>query len=164
MGQLGQADSNMDIYSMEDFPRAIPELQGLPNGDRVTKVAAGNGRSAALTAQGNLYVWGSKLSHVPSRLDEAIFDGQRVTQVVLGGEKGMGGVACVTEDGSLWTFGDGGSNLSGRKKGGLFQGDKNKHKGQGNLVPAKVSSLEGFRVVDIFMGGGQHAFARVEIP
>ena len=164
--QLGHSDSNMDIYSMEDFPRLIDmeSLLSVENEEDMqaegqigqatiefTQVAAGNGRSAAVSSDGLLYVWGNRLSHQPRLMSKGLFGGQRVQKVQCGGDAGRAAFLVLTEDGALWTFGDAKSRLLG------MSGLKGKY-----AEPLLVESL-GNRVVDVACGFGQHAMAFVKL-
>lgn len=152
MGQLGHADSFMDIYSMEDLPREISDLSHLPNNDRVVHIAASKGRSLAVTEMGSLYIWGAKLPHVPTLVEAEMFGNMKVINAACGGESGKAAIGVITDDGSLWTFGDSSSKLLGRS------GLSGKQ-----VTPAKVTALDGKRVCEITMGLAQHALAIVEI-
>lgn len=160
-GQLGHADSYIDIYSMEDFPRKI-ESDSLHGEDGISvtgkdgevvhfsQIAAGNGRSAAVTRDGHLFVWGHRFSHRPKLIEKKQFDNLSVAKVVIGGDSSRSVVAAITEDGGLWTFGDSGSKMLGRA------GLKGKH-----VVPERVPAFQGRKVLDVFAGFGQHIFAKV---
>ena len=163
-GQLGHADSFMDMYSMEDFPRKI-ESEGLHGDDGVTtkqdtpheelvfaQVAAGHSRSAAVTDDGHLFVWGARLSHFPKLVDKALFENLEVKKVLIGGDNGKSVIAAITEDGGLWTLGDARSKMLGRA------GLSGKH-----IVPERVPFFKGKNVLDIYTGFGQHIFAKVLI-
>ena len=148
-GQLGLSDSYMDIYSMEDFPRLL-EAEAL-SGSPIKKIAASRGRSAAINCDGELFLWGSKLYHEPTRVDPSSLDYRKVIHVALGGNSRASSISVITEDGALWTFGDGGSRMLGRaarwKK----------------PTPVRVPTFEGKKVLNIFMGPGQHMFALVSV-
>lgn len=165
-GQLGLSDSFIDIYSMEDFPRLIeqdsivdPEDEVPTNAEPVlfTQISAGNGRSAAITTDGQLYVWGSRISHMPKLFDRnvGLFDGMKCKKVSCGGDSGKAVVSVITEDDSLYTFGDASSKMLG------IAGKRGKEP-----IPAKVQSLsaDGRQVVDICNGFGMHSFAFVRVP
>lgn len=149
MGQLGHYDSYIDIYSMEDFPRLIESE--VMQGKFVTQIAAGNGRSAAITADGCLYLWGSRLSHEPVEIDRALFEGHNVVKVACGGDNSRAATAALTADGRLWTFGDSNSLMLGRNVGmtGKYP------------VPQLLDAFNG-QVVDVIAGFGQHMVAFVE--
>lgn len=148
-GALGHADSYIDIYSMEEFPRVL-ESKELAAAGQIVQVGAGRGTSAALTAEGKLFLWGRHLGHVPTLVENALFDGLRVKKVALGGEAGRGVVAVVTEDDGLWTFGDGASKMLG------FPKASGKHPN-----PRRVPGFVGRRILDVFCGPGQHMAALV---
>ena len=74
-GALGHGDSHIDMYSLEEFPRLIesPELT-----DNVVFIAAGSGRSAAVTSDGRLFLWGRNMGHTPAALGNKAFGGLKV--------------------------------------------------------------------------------------
>lgn len=169
LGQLGLSDSFIDIYSMEDFPRLVDQASISPpeeNDDDdapsdespvlFSQIAAGNGRSAAITTDGQLYVWGSRISHMPKLFDRNIglFDGLKCKKVACGGDSGKAVVLVTTEDGALYTFGDASSKMLGL----LNRTGK-------QPLPARVDSMSsnGRQVVDISCGFGSHAFAFVRV-
>lgn len=157
-GQLGHSDSFIDIYSMEDLPRMIDNesILGEDNLDNkpvvFKQIAAGNARSAAITTDGRLYVWGARLSHRPKLVGRDLFDNLAVKKVVVGGDASHSVVAAITEDDELWTLGDAASKMLGRP------GLKGKH-----VLPVRVPGLKGKRVLDIYAGYGKHIFAKVEV-
>jgi len=58
-GQLGCGGGLLvDMYAMENIPQPI---MGMLEGRRVTQIAAGDGHSACITDNGELYIWGMKL-------------------------------------------------------------------------------------------------------
>jgi len=134
---------------MEDFPRSLdlPVLDNHP----IRFISASKGRSAAINSEGELFVWGYKLTHVPTKIDPSVFDNRKVTKVCLGGESRNLSMSVLTEDGALWTFGDASSNMLGRPR----------QSGQ-NPTPMKVKTLDK-KVLDIFMGTGLHMCALVDI-
>lgn len=165
-GQLGHADSYIDIYSMEDFPRLIDaesihsteneedlKAEGLTESIPLTFgfIAAGNARSAAITTDGCLYVWGSRLSHQPKLISKYLFDDKKVVKVACGGDQSNAAFAVITEDDSLWTFGDSSSRLLAVDKVTGKQAE-----------PLLVESLKN-RVVDVVCGSGFHAMAFVKL-
>lgn len=165
-GQLGHADSYIDIYSMENFPRLIDSdsVQGIENENDLreagqwsnacpifTQVAAGNARSAAITTDGLLFVWGSRFSFQPKLIPKRLFNGKRVVKVGCGGDSGRSVIAAITDDGALWTLGDSSSKLLGLK------GVSGKQP-----LPLQVATLDN-KVHDISLGFGQHMVAFVEI-
>ncbi|KAF0697007.1 Aste57867_12281 [Aphanomyces stellatus] len=110
-GQLGVAGAMR--YQRSPVPvLALSELN-------VVQVAAGDYHSAALTASGDVYTWGSGKDgqlglgtnddrNVPRKVSE--LDGIQIVQVACGG----GHTACVAADGTLWVFGRGRSGQLGR--------------------------------------------------
>lgn len=113
-GQLGHSDSYIDIYSMEEFPRAL-ESEELKK-QTVSQVIAGYQRCGALTHEGNLFVWGIKLSHVPAMVNREAMGGMKIIAAGLGGNAGSAVITMLAEDGSLWTIGDRSSRMLGIKQ------------------------------------------------
>lgn len=165
-GQLGHSDSYIDIYSMEDFPRLI-DAESINNGENAealaadgeiptnapifTQVACGSGRSAAVTTDGHLYIWGARVSHQPKLIAKSLFNGHRVVKVACGGDQGKAAFAVITEDDSLWMIGDASSKLLGSS------GLSGKYP-----VPRLVPTLVN-KVVDVSCGFGQHMAAFVKV-
>lgn len=166
-GQLGHSDSYIDIYSMEDFPRLI-DAESINNGENAevlelegesadqsplfAQVSAGSGRSAGVTTQGLVYIWGHRVGHQPKLIPKSLFGGLRATKVMCGGEQGRSVFAVITEDQSLWTIGDGKSRMMGEV--GLVGGKY--------PVPRQIKPLAQ-KVVDISCGLGQHMAAFVSM-
>ncbi len=156
-GQLGHLDSNLDIYSMENLPRAIDadsiagnnSHESGPTMVKFAQVAAGTNRSAAISTDGQLYVWGVRMSNAPKVVNKELLDDLRVIKVACGGDSGHSVIAIITEDGGLWTMGDKGSKMLG------IQDAKN------HPIPKRVEVLKGKRVVDVKCGPGRHMFAFV---
>lgn len=156
MGQLGQPDSSLDIYSMEEFPKLIdtPVTKNV----KVKQIAATKGRSAAITECGHLLIWGSKLSHVPIMFEAKAFDGLKALKVVCGGKPSSHVTAVITEDHKLWTFGDAASGMLGKASGNLLPKAASKQ-----ALPEKVQALADKNVVDVFAGPGQHMMCLVDV-
>lgn len=146
MGQLGAGDSFMDIYSMEDYPRLIDSDS--MQGKVVISVAAGKGRSAAITKDGELFIWGNKLHHEPLKVE--LPEQRKVVNVYCGGSSGRHCIAIITDDGGLWTMGEGASNMIGRID------SKTK-----NPTFERVPGLVGKQVLEVAMGTGNHILALV---
>eukprot|EP01034_Spumella_vulgaris_P025371 gene25371-31823_t len=156
-GQLGHLDSNLDIYSMESLPRAIDADSIASNNShgyvsaaiKFTQVAAGTNRSAAVSADGLLFVWGVRMSNAPKVVDRSLLDNLRVVKVACGGDSGHSVIAVITEDGGLWTMGDKGSKMLG-------------HSGaKSQAIPVRVAAFQGKKVLDVKCGPGRHIFAFV---
>ena len=137
----------MDIYSVEDIPRAI-DSDSL-NDKHIVSISAGKGRSACITADGELYIWGNKLNHEPMQV--LLTDDVRVVKVVCGGRERQHCIAIIMEDGSLWTMGDGESHMLGRREVATK-----------NPTFERVEAFDGKRVIDVQMGLGNHILAIVE--
>eukprot|EP01038_Epipyxis_sp_PR26KG_P007864 gene7864-10673_t len=153
-GQLGHSDSYIDFYSMEDFPREVNRKNF--NNENVVSVSAGNGRSAAITESGILYVWGARVNHIPKLFVPELFNGLKVKKVACGGDSSRSVTAVITEDDGLWLFGDKSSNLLGiaSKDLSMFS---SKYPN-----PFRVPSLIDRKVTDVVCGPGQHMIAFVE--
>lgn len=153
-GQLGHRDSYIDMYSMEGLPRAVDTDEK----DVIfVQVMAGATRSLGVSKAGELFVWGNRLSHFPQMIDPSLFDEQKVLKAVIGGDGSRSAFLIVTEDGRLWSFGDGRSRLLGIKDKSSFTRESQP------LVVPLFDGKHGLRVTDIFAGAGQHAFARVRL-
>ena len=68
----------MDIHSMESFPVLVDAFAGA----RVTQVAAGYDHAAAVTDNGRLYMWGSKLWIEPHEM--TILKDENIVSVACG--------------------------------------------------------------------------------
>lgn len=156
-GQLGMRDSNMDIYSTEAYPRAIDDTLNSKPEHRAVQIAAGEDRSAYVTADGRLYVWGARLTHFPQLVDPSLFNGLRVRKCIIAGQASASIFAVLTEDHQLWTFGDRNSGLLGVPKPKSAIGVNITKQS----TPAPVSAFVGKQVVDVFGGLGTHMAARV---
>ena len=158
-GQLGHADTFIDIYSIEEMPRLIESPDGSElKGQTVCQVAAGNRRCAAVTHEGKLFVWGNRLQHIPTLVDPGSIDNLKVVQVACGGTQSGSCTAFITEDGSLWTMGDGNSRILGWKGAKRTQ-----------TTPVRIGqTTSGWgadkRVVSLAAGLGSHMAAIVEVP
>uniref|UniRef100_A0A0A9VNP3 HECT-type E3 ubiquitin transferase n=2 Tax=Lygus hesperus TaxID=30085 RepID=A0A0A9VNP3_LYGHE len=137
-GQLGHGNK-----SMCDRPCIIEALRG----KNVVDIACGGAHSAAITANGELYTWGKgrygRLGHGDSenqlkpKLIEALL-GYHVFDVACG--SGDAQTLCITEDDSVWSWGDGDYGKLGR--GGS----------DGCKIPLKIESLAGLGVMKVECG------------
>ncbi|XP_041128227.1 E3 ubiquitin-protein ligase HERC2-like isoform X2 [Polyodon spathula] len=126
-----------------DRPRVIESMRGI----EVIDVAAGGAHSACVTATGELYTWGKgrygRLGHGDSEDQlkpkpvEAL-QGHRVVDVACG--SGDAQTLCLTDDDTVWSWGDGDYGKLGR--GGS----------DGCKVPMKMDSLTGVGVVKVECG------------
>ncbi len=122
MGQLGLEDSFIDIYSMEDIPRVISskffasetESKNIIDSSKIIKIAAGWGRSAAITSDGRVYVWGHRVSHIPKLVPMP--NSLRATNIACGGEISKACVLITSEDGNVWSMGFESSHSLGIEK------------------------------------------------
>ncbi|XP_014251481.1 E3 ubiquitin-protein ligase HERC2 isoform X1 [Cimex lectularius] len=137
-GQLGHGNK-MNC----DRPFAIEALHG----KNIVDIACGGAHSAAITANGELYTWGKgrygRLGHGDSenqlkpKLVEALL-GYHVFDVACG--SGDAQTLCITEDDSVWSWGDGDYGKLGR--GGS----------DGCKIPQKIESLAGLGVIKVECG------------
>ena len=154
-GQLGINVTTLDYYSMESTPKAIELSQALRGEKRVVQVAAGDCRSAFITADGKLFLWGTRRSTSPEPLDSALFDGMRVVRVAIGGLGGQSVVACITEDGGLWTLGEPSAMLGNPDK-------VSKVNLANSATPVAVPKFVGTKVLNVYAGLASHVAARAE--
>ncbi|KAH6791329.1 Regulator of chromosome condensation family protein [Perilla frutescens var. frutescens] len=135
-GRLGHGNSS-DLFS----PQPIKALQGL----RIKQIACGDSHCLAVTMEGEVQSWGrnqngqlglgtTEDSLVPRKIKA--FEGISVKMVAAGAEH----TAAVTEDGELYGWGWG-------RYGNLGLGDR-----FDRLVPAKVASVEGEKMVLVACG------------
>ncbi|XP_012936715.1 E3 ubiquitin-protein ligase HERC2 [Aplysia californica] len=126
-----------------DRPRVIESLRG----KEVVDIAAGGAHSACITSNGELYTWGKgrygRLGHGDSedqsrpKVLEAL-KGYRVVDMACG--SGDAQTLCITDDDSVWSWGDGDYGKLGR--GGS----------DGCKVPMKVEALQGLGVIKVECG------------
>ncbi|XP_052829652.1 E3 ubiquitin-protein ligase HERC2 isoform X3 [Octopus bimaculoides] len=126
-----------------DRPRMVEALRG----KEVIDIAAGGAHSACITASGELYTWGKgrygRLGHGDSddqtkpKLVEVLKD-YRVIDVACG--SGDAQTLCITDDDSVWSWGDGDYGKLGR--GGS----------DGCKVPIKIESLQSLGVIKVECG------------
>lgn len=133
-GQLGIKDTMIDMNSLEPYPLALPSnafllpsistsvstnSESLEVPDEPIWISARGKRSLCVTKSGDLYMWGFKLAHYPTKVDRSQFGDLRITKAYLAGEKHWA-VLVVTEDGSLWSMGNPKSMLLGYDAGSSF--------------------------------------------
>ncbi|XP_072258440.1 E3 ubiquitin-protein ligase HERC2 [Pyxicephalus adspersus] len=115
-GRLGHGDT----VSLDE-PKLISALCGKQTGKQVVHIACGSTYSAAITADGELYTWGrgnyGRLGHGSSE-DQTIpmlvtgLKGLKVVDVSCG--SGDAQTLAVTENGQVWSWGDGDYGKLGR--------------------------------------------------
>ncbi|XP_060089857.1 E3 ubiquitin-protein ligase HERC2 isoform X3 [Heteronotia binoei] len=115
-GRLGHGDT----VPLEE-PKMISALSGKQAGKHVIHIACGSTYSAAITAEGELYTWGrgnyGRLGHGSSE-DQTIpmlvtgLKGLKVIDVACG--SGDAQTLAVTENGQVWSWGDGDYGKLGR--------------------------------------------------
>lgn len=150
-GQLGFADTYIDIYSMEEYPRKI-EKESF-GGKKVVHLAANNARSAAVTEDGKLYIWGRKQNHYPTLIatSDEFTDATRVKKIVLGRDDSDRFCGMLLDDNqTLWSYGEYKTNMLGHPAAPST-----------GLSPCKVKALDGHKVVNVAVGVG-HCAAVVE--
>ena len=141
-GRLGHGDRQSQWQ-----PKKIEALAG----KSVIAAAAGERHSLALAADGAVWSWGGgvfgKLGHgdeqhqlLPKKIEALA--GRRVVTVSAGCEHSL----AITDDGALWSWGNG-------ALGRLGHGDQ-----QSQLLPKKVEAFAGRRVVAA-AAGGLHSLA-----
>ena len=135
-GQLGQgATMSLDVYSMEMDPRLIDELEH----EEIVHISAGHSHAAAVTKEGELYMWGMKNHLAPKKFMVAKDPSDNEEPVPLKVAKvacGMNFTMAVTTDGELFSFG--------------------RYKALGHEPtpqPKFVRCLNGSQVHDLFTGG-----------
>ncbi|XP_052190726.1 ultraviolet-B receptor UVR8 isoform X2 [Diospyros lotus] len=135
-GRLGHGNSS-DLFT----PQPIKALQGL----RIKQIACGDSHCLAVTMEGEVHSWGrnqngqlglgtTEDSLLPQKIED--FQGVSVKMVAAGAEH----TAAVTEEGELYSWGWG-------RYGNLGLGDRHDR-----LVPHKVSSVEGEKMVQVACG------------
>ncbi|XP_024133923.1 E3 ubiquitin-protein ligase HERC2 isoform X3 [Oryzias melastigma] len=115
-GRLGHGDAT---YVEE--PTVIAAFSGKQTGKQVIEIACGSTYSAAITADGELYTWGrgnyGRLGHgssedVTTPMLVTALKGQKVVDVSCG--SGDAQTLAVTENGQVWSWGDGDYGKLGR--------------------------------------------------
>lgn len=88
-------------YNSGDVPAKVEFLNGI----KIVKVACGYYRTAAISAEGKLYVWGlvgEKAAPAPFHLVQEDFQDEVVVDVVIGNAQ----LIALTSSGSLYTWGE----------------------------------------------------------
>ena len=106
-GQIGINDAH-DVTSMEIFPTEVE----FPAGNIPSFISAGQKRNVVVTKEGNLFVWGWDLNHIPTIVDRSSLGNMKIKKAFCGGEKHRC-LTILTEDGSLWTTGHAGNHMLG---------------------------------------------------
>lgn len=142
-GEGGDGQLGLGTRCSESRPRLIDALLG----QRVTAAACGSAHSACVTSEGALFTWGrgryGRLGHGtaedasrPRRVHALV--GWRVVQVACG--SGDAQTLCLTDDGTVWAWGDGDYGKLGR--GGS----------DGCRVPVRIEALADVGVCRVFCG------------
>ncbi|XP_037324635.2 E3 ubiquitin-protein ligase HERC2 [Pungitius pungitius] len=141
-GRLGHGDTT---YLEE--PTMIAAFNGKQTGKHVVHIACGSTYSAAITADGELYTWGrgnyGRLGHGSSEdqttpMLVTALKGLKVTDVACG--SGDAQTLSVTENGQVWSWGDGDYGKLGR--GGS----------DGCKTPKLVEKLQDLDIVKVYCG------------
>ncbi|XP_041862098.1 E3 ubiquitin-protein ligase HERC2 isoform X2 [Melanotaenia boesemani] len=141
-GRLGHGDTT---YLEE--PTMIAAFNGKQTGKHVVHIACGSTYSAAITADGELYTWGrgnyGRLGHGSSEdqttpMLVAALKGHKVVDVACG--SGDAQTLAVTENGQVWSWGDGDYGKLGR--GGS----------DGCKTPKLVEKLQDLNMVKVCCG------------
>ncbi|XP_023810269.2 E3 ubiquitin-protein ligase HERC2 isoform X5 [Oryzias latipes] len=141
-GRLGHGDAT---YLEE--PALITTFSGKQTGKQVVQIACGSTYSAAVTADGELYTWGrgnyGRLGHgssedVTTPMLVTALKGQKVVDVACG--SGDAQTLAVTENGQVWSWGDGDYGKLGR--GGS----------DGCKTPKLVEKLQDLDIVKVCCG------------
>ncbi|XP_035763485.1 E3 ubiquitin-protein ligase HERC2 [Neolamprologus brichardi] len=141
-GRLGHGDTT---YLEE--PKMIGTFNGKQAGKHVVHIACGSTYSAAITADGELYTWGrgnyGRLGHGSSEdqttpMVVTAFKGLKVVDVACG--SGDAQTLAVTENGQVWSWGDGDYGKLGR--GGS----------DGCKTPKLVEKLQDLDIVKVCCG------------
>jgi len=104
-GQCGTGSGlAVDIYAMEPMPMPI---EGLLEGRKVTKIAAGNSHAAAITDKGELFTWGMGQTFQPEHI--STLGHTKVVDIACGNDYTL----AVGEDGKLYSFGKGKTGVLG---------------------------------------------------
>ena len=169
-GQLGFSDTYMDVlYSQEEYPRQVDLLP------KIKQISTSKGRTAAVSEDGKLYIWGAQYEHVPTEIDSNLFDNKKIIKVLCVGGTGGSATFVISEDHSLWSFGDTSSALLGRPmdrlKKVVGKQIEPKHVEFNIHGPptagATSTSTSTFsatsKVLDVYGGLGRHAFAKVQV-
>ncbi|GLD94567.1 hypothetical protein PINS_up003178 [Pythium insidiosum] len=120
----------MDFYNMEAIPTPVEFFHG----KKVVSISAGYDHAAAVTDDGRLYTWGSKLWLEPHEM--TILRGEKIVQVACGRVY----TVALSEDGKIFSFGKGNTNCLGH-------GDR-----KNQLQPIQITSMANIRATSISAG------------
>ncbi|KAJ0233881.1 Regulator of chromosome condensation [Hirschfeldia incana] len=146
-GQLGV--SHVQTHAMEPL-----EVSGIEND--VLHISAGYNHSAAVTVDGELYMWGKNTSgqlglgknaprvvHVPTKVEA--LSGIPIKSMALGSEHSI----AVTDGGEVLSWGGGGSGRLGHGHESSFFGIL---KSKSEFTPRLIKELEGIKVNNVAAG------------
>ena len=104
-GQLGTGMGlSADIYAMESLPRPI---EGLLEGRKVVKIAAGHTHAAAVTSDGELWTWGRNITHEPQKQISLLH--AKIVDVACGQNYTL----ALDEEGRIYSMGKGKTGVLG---------------------------------------------------
>lgn len=104
-GQLGAGVGlAVDVYAMESLPTPI---EGLLEGRKVTRIAAGHSHAAAVTSTGELFTWGMHMDHEP-KLENSLLH-TKIIDVACGQNYTL----ALDQEGRLYSLGKGKTGVLG---------------------------------------------------
>uniref|UniRef100_A0A7S2R0I9 RCC1-like domain-containing protein n=1 Tax=Eucampia antarctica TaxID=49252 RepID=A0A7S2R0I9_9STRA len=104
-GQCGTgAGLSVDVYAMEPLPLPV---EGVLEGRKVVKVDTGYAHAAAITEQGELFMWGSGLHHQPELMTDLL--GKNIVDLACG----QNYTIALDDQGQIHTFGKGKTGVLG---------------------------------------------------
>jgi len=143
-GQCGTGTGlAVDMYAMELLPSPV---EGLLEGRKVVKVSAGSNHAAAITDNGELFLWGMGQYFQPEYISE--LGHTKVVDVSCGNNYTL----AVGEDGKLYSFGKGKTGVLG------LASDK------AAVIPTVVEGLLGREIISVSAGWSHVACLVQENP
>lgn len=121
----------MDVYNIESIPVLVEAFNGLS----VKQIAAGYDHAAAVTDDGRLYMWGSKIWIEPHEMTAV--NEYKMVQVACGRQY----TVALSENGEVFTFGKGSSNCLGH-------GDR-----KNQLQPVQIEALADVNITSYVAAG-----------
>lgn len=107
-GQCGTGSGlSVEMYAMEPMP--VP-IEGMLEGRKVVKVAAGHTHAAALTDKGELFTWGKGVQHQPEQIPA--LSNTNLVDVVCG----KGYTIVLDDEGKIYTLGTSSAGALGLDK------------------------------------------------
>lgn len=131
-GQCGSGISmGVEQFAMEPMP---VEVQGMLEGRKVVKIEAGRAHAAAVTENGELFVWGSRQESLPGLVPQ--LGHTKIVDVACGNDYTI----ALDEEGKIYSFGSGKTGVLG------LASEKN------TTFPLLVEGMLGKKVVKISAG------------